>query len=82
MSYFRSTLALVCSKSTFLAGMLAAFTGMALSQDSFMMHYTPSELDGYLVNRGDFNNDGIPDIIVGNNTGTSGYGIFGIVGQR
>jgi len=81
MDCLRSTLALVCSKSAFLAAMLAAFTGMALSQDSFMMHDSPSELDGFLVSRGDFNNDGIPDIVVGNNAGTGGYGISVLLGK-
>jgi hypothetical protein len=82
MHCLRLTLALVCSKSAFLAAMLAALTGMALSQDSFMMHYSPSELDSFVVNRGDFNNDGIPDIIVGNNSGTSGgYGISVLLGK-
>ena len=81
MHCLRSTLALVCSKSAFRAAILAAFTGMALSQDSFMMHYSPSELDGFLVNRGDFNNDGIPDIVVGNNAGTSGFGVSVLLGK-
>lgn len=82
MHCLRSTLALVCSKSALLAAMLAAFTGMALSQDSFMMHYSPSALDGFVVNRGDFNNDGIPDIVVGNNSGTNGgFGISVLLGK-
>ena len=81
MHCLRSTLALVCSKSALLAAMLAAFTGMALSQDSFMMHYSPSELDGFQVSRGDFNNDGIPDIVVGNNSGTSGFGVSVLLGK-
>ena len=81
MHCLRSTLAFVCSKSALLAAMLAAFTGMALSQDSFMMHYSPSELDGFQVNRGDFNNDGIPDIVVGNNSGTGGFGVSVLLGK-
>ena len=81
MHCLRSTLAFVCSKSALLAAMLAAFTGMALSQDSFMMHYSPSELDGFQVSRGDFNNDGIPDIVVGNNSGTSGFGVSVLLGK-
>jgi FG-GAP-like repeat len=81
MSCPRSIRGFVCSKSVFLAAILAAFSSVALSQESFMMHYTPSELGGYLVNRGDFNNDGIPDIIVGDNAGTSGYGISVLLGK-
>ena len=83
MSCLRSTPAFVCSKSALLAAIFAAFTGMALSQDSFMMHYTASGIGGSLVNRGDFNNDGIPDLIVGNNggTSTSGFGISILLGK-
>lgn len=53
----------------------------AIAQESFMAHYTSSALGGYLVNRGDFNNDGIPDIIVGNNGGTGGDGISILLGK-
>ena len=74
------TIAFVRSKIAPL--MLTFFTAsFAMTQDSFMMHYTPSALDGYLVNRGDFNNDGIPDIVVGNNAGTGGYGISVLLGK-
>jgi len=47
------------------------FSTTAFSQDSFMIGVSPMTLGGILVQRGDFNNDGIPDIIVavfGNNS--------------
>ena len=53
---------------------LAAST-LVSAQDRFMMHYSPSGFGASVINRGDFNNDGIPDIITGNNGGTSGYGV-------
>jgi hypothetical protein len=46
-----------------------------------MFHYTSSALDGMIVNRGDFNNDGIPDLVVGNNEGTGGYGVSVLLGK-
>ena len=52
-----------------------AVSSLAFGQDSFMNHFQPGPLGATYVNRGDFNNDGIPDIITGNNGGTSGYGI-------
>ena len=65
-----------------LAALALLFTSiLALAQESFMMHYSPSGIDGDLVNRGDFNNDGIPDLIVGNNAGTGGYGISVLLGK-
>ena len=50
-------------------------------RESFMFHYTSSALDGMIVNRGDFNNDGIPDLVVGNNEGTGGYGVSVLLGK-
>jgi hypothetical protein len=46
-----------------------------------MFHYTSSGLDGEIVNQGDFNNDGIPDLVVGNNQGTGGFGISVLLGK-
>jgi FG-GAP-like repeat len=40
-----------------------------------MMHYSPSGSGANVVNRGDFNHDGIPDIVTGNNGGTGGNGV-------
>src|SRR5213595_2312098 len=50
-------------------------SSLTFAQDSFMMHYTPSALGASVINRGDFNNDGIPDLITGNNGGTGGDGL-------
>ena len=69
------TLAYVCSKPFLLAAMFLAFAGIAFSQDSFMGHFTASGGGATVINRGDFNNDGIPDIITGNNAGTGGFGV-------
>jgi hypothetical protein len=55
--------------------MLAALCTLSLSQESFMMHFTPAGLGASIVNRGDFNNDGIPDVITGNNGGSSGNAV-------
>jgi hypothetical protein len=64
-----------CSKACGLAFMLAALCTLSLGQDSFMMHFTPAGSGASIVNRGDFNNDGIPDIITGNNGGSSGNAV-------
>ena len=63
------------SKSLLLAAVFASVSSIAFSQDSFMVHFTPSGGGAGIVNRGDFNNDGIPDIVTGNNGGTGGYGV-------
>ena len=65
----------MCSKVYRLAFMLAALCTPSLGQDSFMMHFTPAGAGASIVNRGDFNNDGIPDIITGNNWGSSGNAV-------
>ena len=75
MFCFRSVLALVRSKTALLVAIIASLSSISFCQDSFMSHFTPSGAGAGLVNRGDFNNDGIPDIITGNNGGTSGYGL-------
>src|SRR5437868_10963111 len=54
---------------------LVSACGMAFAQDSFMVRFSPSALDASLINRGDFNNDGIPDIVTGNNAGANGFGL-------
>src|SRR5258708_13958347 len=43
---------------------LISFSAMAFAQDSFMIGVSPMTLGGIFVQRGDFNNDGIPDILV------------------
>ena len=50
---------------------------IAIAQDSFMIRFSPSGLDDEVINRGDFNNDGIPDIVTGNNAGfnSDAYGL-------
>ena len=55
--------------------MFAAFPSIAFSQDSFMEHFASSGEGATIINRGDFNNDAIPDIITGNHGGTSGFGV-------
>jgi hypothetical protein len=64
----------VCSKASRLA-FLVAFCTLSLGQESFMMHFTPAGFGATVVNRGDFNNDGIPDVITGNNGGSSGNAV-------
>ena len=73
MFCLRSAEAFLRSKSVLLAAVFASVSSIAFSQDSFMGHYTPSGAGAGIINRGDFNNDGIPDIITGNNGG--GYGV-------
>jgi len=58
-----------------LAAVIASVSSIAFSQDSFMTHFTPSGFGATVANRGDFNGDGIPDVITGNNGGTGGYGV-------
>jgi hypothetical protein len=82
MPAFPYGFAFLRSKSAFAALALVITSSIAIAQDSFMMHYSASALDGELVNRGDFNNDGIPDLIVGNNAGTNdSYGISVLLGK-
>jgi hypothetical protein len=52
-----------------------AASSVAWAQDSFMLAFYPSGAGADIVRRGDFNNDGIPDIITGNNGGGSGNGV-------
>ena len=40
-----------------------------------MLGFSKSGFSASVVNRGDFNNDGIPDVVTGNNGGTNGYGV-------
>lgn len=77
----RSARGLVCSKSVLLAAVVTVISRLAFSQDSFMVHYTPAGGGAELINRGDFNKDGIPDIITGNNGGTSGSGVSVMLGK-
>jgi hypothetical protein len=77
----RCSLAFLRSKSAILALAFVFTSSLVLAQDSFMFHYTSSGLDGEIVNQGDFNNDGIPDLAVGNNQGTGGYGISVLLGK-
>src|SRR5579864_1623471 len=82
MPAFGHGFAFLRSKSALAALALIFTSSLTLAQESFMMHYSPSVLDGYLVDRGDFNNDGIPDIVVGTNGGsTGGYGISILLGK-
>ena len=75
MPAHRPALPFSISKSALsMAGILLACS-LTFGQDSFMMHYSPSGPGASLVNVGDFNNDGIPDIVTGNNGGSSGYGV-------
>jgi FG-GAP-like repeat len=81
MPAFLYRFAFLRSKSAPLALGFVLTCSLAAAQNSFMMHYAASELDGYLTNRGDFNNDGVPDLIVGNNAGTNGDGISILLGK-
>ncbi len=75
------TVAFLRSKMVpWLLAVLAA-SNLALAQDSFMMHYSPAGSGASLINRGDFNNDGIPDIVTGNNGGAGGYGVSVMLGK-
>lgn len=75
MFCLRSAGAFLRPKSVLLAAVFASVSSIGFSQDSFMVHFTPSGDGASVVNRGDFNNDGIPDIITGNNGGTGGLGV-------
>ena len=81
MLAYRCALAFLRSNSALVAVALVFTSSLVLAQDSFMFHYTASGLDGEMVNRGDFNNDGIPDLVVGNNQGSGGYGISVLLGK-
>src|SRR5436190_5542192 len=50
-------------------------SSFALAQDSFMIAFSPTGFGADVVNRGDFNNDGIPDVVTGNNGGNDGNGV-------
>ena len=75
MFAFRRTLAFVRSRVAPWTLAAVAASSLALAQDSFMSHYTGTLNGSSVINRGDFNNDGIPDFITGNNNGTGGNGI-------
>ena len=81
MPAFPYGIAFLRSKSALVALAFVISCGIASAQESFMMHYTASALDGSLINRGDFNNDGIPDLVVGANGGSNGYGISILLGK-
>jgi FG-GAP-like repeat/FG-GAP repeat len=82
MHSVHSSLALVGSKwavsiiAAFVLSMFVFF-GSIFAQDSFMVAFSATSAGGSVINRGDFNNDGIPDIVVGNNQGT-GSGTYGL----
>ena len=71
------------SISVFLLTLLSviALSAAAFSQDSFMVRYSPATNDGVQLARGDVNNDGIPDVIMGNNGGTSGAAVTVFLGK-
>jgi hypothetical protein len=75
MSFRRYASALARSHVAFFTLALIATSSYLTAQNSFMSHYTPSGSGASVINRGDFNNDGVPDIITGNNGGTSGYAV-------
>lgn len=70
-----SPFAFLRPRTTFLTLVLLAASSLAWGQDSFMLAFYPSGAGADIVNRGDFNNDGIPDIITGNNGGGDGFGV-------
>jgi hypothetical protein len=61
---------------TLIAFFLIALSGTVLAQDSFMVGFLPNSADGYQIHTGDFNNDGIPDIVVGNNSYSAGLTVY------
>jgi hypothetical protein len=73
--------ALLRSKSAIFASLLIASCSLAFSQDSFMVRFSSSSFDGVQINRGDFNRDGIPDLIMGNNSGSGGSAISVYLGN-
>jgi len=75
MFCLRSAAAILRPKLVLLAAVFVSVSSIAFSQDSFMSHFTASGSGAGVVNRGDFNNDGIPDIVTGNNGGSSGLGV-------
>ena len=60
---------------------LTSFSALAFSQDSFMIGVSPMPLGGTLVQRGDFNADSIPDILVAVNGGTSSSAVSVFLGK-
>src|SRR5262249_61737716 len=44
----------------------------AFAQTSFMIGFSPASFSGIAMSRGDYNNDGIPDVLMGNNSGSNG----------
>jgi hypothetical protein len=60
---------------------LISFSALTFAQDSFMIGVSPMTLGGTLVQRGDFNADGIPDIIVAVNGGTSSPAVSVFLGK-
>jgi hypothetical protein len=71
----------VCARVFCLILMLPALSTFSLGQYSFMMHFAPAGLGASIANRGDFNNDGIPDVITGNNGGSSGDAVSVYLGR-
>jgi hypothetical protein len=69
------SLTLASTKALPLALILILASGIAFSQNSFMVRFSTASSDGVQLNRGDFNHDGIPDILMGNNSGTDGSGV-------
>jgi hypothetical protein len=79
MPAYRQTLAFLCPRLALTVLALAAT--LSFAQDSFMSHYTPGGFGDTVINRGDFNNDGIPDIVTGNNGGSNGTGVSVLLGK-
>jgi VCBS repeat protein len=55
------------SKVAALAFALLVMSSLGFAQDSFMLGFSASGPGAMVINRGDFNNDGILDVITGNN---------------
>jgi len=81
-----STITPAClrAKIILLLALSLVWTSSAVfAQDSVMIRFSPSGLDDDVINRGDFNNDGIPDIVTGNNAGnnSNAYGLSVYLGR-
>src|SRR5260370_21590854 len=75
LSMLASTITPACLRAKIillLALSLVWSSSAVFAQDSVMIRFSPSGLDHDVINRGDFNNDGIPDIVPGNNAGNNG----------
>jgi hypothetical protein len=66
---------------SFLLLIVLVLNGAVNAQSSFMIRISPASSTGVQLSRGDLNNDGIPDLLMGNNGGSDGSAITAYLGN-